>query len=131
MPTVAFDHLHLRSRDPEAMAQWFERLLGGEVRRYMQSGRQRIDVRLGGADLFIAPVEDGDGVSAAPVTPCRGLDHFGLFVTDLEAAASELVANGVEITVPLQSPRPGVSFCFIRGPEGISIELLERIPPTA
>jgi catechol 2,3-dioxygenase-like lactoylglutathione lyase family enzyme len=131
MPTVAFDHLHLRSTDPDAMAQWFERMLGGEVRRYLQSGRQRIDVRLGGADIFIAPAMDGDGVNPAPVTPCRGLDHFGLFVTGLEAVVSELVAKGVEVAIPLQSPRPGVSFCFIRGPEGISIELLERIPPTA
>jgi catechol 2,3-dioxygenase-like lactoylglutathione lyase family enzyme len=44
---------------------------------------------------------------------------------------ADLVAKGVEVTVPLQSPRPGVSFCFIRGPEGISIELLERIPADA
>jgi hypothetical protein len=26
------------------------------------------------------------------------------------------------------SPRPGIRICFIRGPENISIELLERFP---
>lgn len=131
MLNVVFDHLHLRSRDPEAMAQWFERMLGGEVKRYMQSGRQRIDVAIGGANIFIAPVTDGDGVNPAPVAPYRGLDHFGLFVTGLEAVVTDLVAKGVDVTILLQSPRPGVSFCFIRGPEGISIELLERIPANA
>jgi lactoylglutathione lyase len=131
MPDVVFDHLHLRSTDPETMAQWFERMLGAKVKRYMQSGKPRIDVAIGGANIFIAPVADGDGVNPPPVTPYRGLDHFGLFVADLEKAVGELIAKGVEVTVPLQSPRPGVSFCFIRGPEGISIELLERIPPDA
>ena len=131
MPDVQFDHLHLRSADPDAMAQWFERMLGAEVVRSMQSGRQRIDVRLGGANIFIAPVADGDGVHPPPVTPYRGLDHFGLFVTGLPAVVAVLVAKGVEVTAPLFSPRPGVTYCFIRGPEGISIELLERIPPDA
>lgn len=106
------------------MAQWFERMLGGEVKRCMQSGRQRIDISIGGADIFIAPVADGDGVNPPPETPYRGLDHFGLFVSGLEAAVADLVAKGVDVTVPLQSPRPGVSICFIRGPEGISIERL-------
>jgi catechol 2,3-dioxygenase-like lactoylglutathione lyase family enzyme len=113
------------------MARWFERMLGGEVVRYMQSGRERVDVKLGGANIFIAPVAEGGGVNPAPVTPCRGLDHFGLFVDGLEALVAELGAKGVEFTTPLQTVRPGVAMCFIRGPEGISIELLERNPPDA
>jgi catechol 2,3-dioxygenase-like lactoylglutathione lyase family enzyme len=59
-------------------------------------------------------------------------DHLHLRCTDPEAAARwfERMLGG-EVTVSLQSPRPGISLCFIRGPEGISIELLERIPPDA
>ena len=38
----------------------------------------RIDVKLGGANVFIAPVKAGDGVHTPPVTPYQGLDHFGL-----------------------------------------------------
>lgn len=128
MASYRFDHIHLRSTDPEAMAQWFERILGGEIKRSMQQGRPRIDVKLGGADIFIAPVAEGDGVGPAPVTPCRGLDHFGLFVDGIDAVVAELEAKGVEFTIPLHSPRPGIFFCFIRGPEGISIEILERKP---
>jgi catechol 2,3-dioxygenase-like lactoylglutathione lyase family enzyme len=131
MSRFQFDHIHLRSSDPDTMAQWFEDKFGAKVARYMQSGRQRVDVSLGGADIFIAPVTSGDGVNPAPVTPCRGLDHFGLFVNGLEAFVAELAAKGVEFTTPLQTVRPGVSMCFIRGPEDISIELLERNPPDA
>jgi lactoylglutathione lyase len=126
MPTVTWDHVHLRSPDPEATAQWFERMLGAEVIRSTQQGKPRIDLKLGGARVFIAPVAPGDGVNPAPVTPYQGLDHIGLSVTGLDAIAAELKAKGVEFTKPPQTPRPGIRICFLRGPQGISIELLER-----
>ena len=126
MPTVTWDHVHLRSPDPEATAQWFERILGAEVIRSTQQGKPRIDLKLGGARVFIAPVAPNDGVNPAPVTPYQGLDHIGLSVTGLDAIAAELKAEGVEFTKPPQTPRPGIRICFLRGPQGISIELLER-----
>jgi len=128
MPTLTWDHIHLRSPDPEATAQWFERMLGAEVIRTMQQGQPRIDLKLGGANIFIAPVTAGDGVAAPPVTPYQGLDHFGLTVTGIDAVAAELKAKGVEFTKPPHVPRPGIKICFMRGPQGISIELLDRDP---
>jgi len=122
MPTVIWDHVHLRSPDPEATAAWLENVLGGEIIR----GPGRIDVKLGGANVFIAPVSAGDGVNTPPVTPYQGLDHFGLAVKDIDAVAAEIKAKGVEFTKEPTTIRPGVRICFIRGPQGISIELLER-----
>lgn len=121
-----WDHIHLRTTDPEAMAQWFERMLGAEVIRTMQQGKPRIDLRVGGANIFIAPVAPGEGVNDAPSTPYRGLDHFGLTVSGIDAIAAELKAKGVEFTREPTTVRPGVRVCFIRAPEGVSIELLER-----
>jgi lactoylglutathione lyase len=122
MPTVTWDHIHLRSPDPEATAVWLQDILGGMIVR----GPGRIDVKLGGANIFIAPVTAGDGVSAPPVTPYQGLDHFGLAVKDIDAVAAEIKAKGVAFTKEPTTIRPGVRICFIRGPQGISIELLER-----
>lgn len=122
MPIVTWDHVHLRSPDPEATAAWLEDVLGGVVIR----GPGRIDVKLGGANVFIAKVEQGDGVNSPPVTPYQGLDHFGLTVKDIDAVAAEIKAKGVEFTREPTTIRPGVRICFIRGPQGISIELLER-----
>jgi hypothetical protein len=68
MPNVIWDHVHLRSPDPEATAAWLQDILGGEIIR----GPGRIDVKLGGANIFIAPVTAGDGVNAPPVTPYQG-----------------------------------------------------------
>ncbi len=126
MAGFKFDHIHLRTRDPEAMAGWFEKMLGAEVIRTMQRGAPRIDLKLGGANIFIMPVKDGDGTNAAPTIPYRGLDHFGLAVTSIDATAADLKAKGVEFTKEPTTVRPGLRICFIRAPEGVSIELLER-----
>src|SRR5258705_13705444 len=62
MPIVTWDHIHLRSPDPEATAAWLEDILGGVIIR----GPGRIDVKLGGANVFIAPVTAGGGGPTPP-----------------------------------------------------------------
>jgi lactoylglutathione lyase len=126
MAKITWDHIHLRTINPEGMAQWFEKMLGAEVVRSMQQGQPRIDLKLGGANIFIAPVKDGDGTNVAPSIPYRGLDHFGLSVSGIDVIAAELKAKGVEFTREPTTVRPGVRVCFIRAPEGVSIELLDR-----
>jgi len=101
-------------------------VLGAEVLRSMQHGKPRIDLKLGGANIFIAPIAPNESVNPAPTTPYQGLDHFGLTVTGIDTVAAELKAKGVEFTKEPTTVRPGVRVCFIRGPQGISIELLER-----
>ena len=44
----------------------------------------------------------------------------------MNSMAAEIRAKGVEFTKEPTTIRPGVRICFIRGPQGISIELLER-----
>ena len=128
MPNYTWDHVHLRTPDPEATAQWFERMLGAQVIRSTQQGTPRIELKRGGASIFLAPVKPGDGVNAPPVTPYQGLDHFGLTVSGIDAVAADLRAKGVEFTMEPTVPRPGIKICFLRGPQGISIELLDRDP---
>ena len=121
-PQIAWDHVHIRTPDPEATAKWFAETLGAEIVRTPV----RLDVKLGGANIFLAPVTAGDGVNPPPSTPYQGLDHFGLAVKDIDDVAAQLKAKGVEFTQDVHNIRPGVRICFIRGPQGISIELLER-----
>jgi lactoylglutathione lyase len=121
-----WDHIHLRTTNPEVMAKWFEEKLGAEVVRTMQQGKPRIDLKLGGASIFIAPVADGDGTNVAPTIPYRGLDHFGLAVSGIDEIAADLKKKGVEFTREPTTVRPGTRVCFIKAPEGVSIELLDR-----
>ena len=95
MPKLTWDHVHLKTPDPEGMAQWFEKMLGAEVIRTMQEGKQRIDLKLGGANIFIA---ESPGHNEPPSIPYRGLEHFGLTVNELDSVAAELKAKGCEFT---------------------------------
>jgi lactoylglutathione lyase len=128
MATFTYDHIHIRSTDPEKTAAYYERMFEAEIIRTPQDGAIRIDMKIGGANVFIAPVTAGSGVNPPPVTPYQGLDHFGLEVQDIDKVVADLKAKGAEFTMELKQARPGVRICFVRGPEGVSIEVLERKP---
>ena len=128
MTTFTYDHIHLRSTDPEKTAAWYARMLDAKIIRSTQQGQPRIDMKIGGQDVFIAPIEQNSKVNAPPVTPYEGLDHFGLRVKNIDKVVADLKAKGAEFTMELNSPRPGIKICFLRGPQGISIELLDRDP---
>ena len=43
MPTYTYDHIHLRTRDPQAMAQYFNKMFDAKILESVQSdGRPRI-----------------------------------------------------------------------------------------
>jgi catechol 2,3-dioxygenase-like lactoylglutathione lyase family enzyme len=128
MANFTWDHIHLRTPDPEATAKWFETMFGAQVIRSTQAGKPRIDIKLGGANIFTAQVEPGDGVNPPPTTPYQGLDHFGFAVSGIDAIAADLKKKGVEFTKGPMVPRPGIKVLFLKGPQGISIELLDRDP---
>ena len=126
MAKFTFDHIHLFSRNPEATAAFYERMFGAEVIRTMPQGRPRIDLKLGGANIFILDVSQDPKAGAGPAHPHQGLDHFGLEVKDIDRVCADLKAKGVVFTREPATVRPGVRIAFLGGPEGVSIELLER-----
>ena len=123
MIRFTWDHLQLFSDDPEATATWFARCLNAEIVR--RPGR--VDCRLGDIDFFITPVpavpSAGDAGMRVP-----GIDHFGVTVTDLEAAFAHLEQCGSEIVEPIKQVRAGVRACFVRSPGNVLVEVLERRP---
>ena len=127
MATFTWDHVHLRSPDPEATARWYQDMLGAEVIRTPQpDGTSRLDLLLGGTQkVFIAPVR-AEGASPSPDAPYLGLEHFGLTVSDIDTAVTTLKQKGVRFTLDPTTPRPGVRIAFLRGPENVSIELIQR-----
>ncbi len=126
MAKFTHDHVHLRSPDPEATAQFYERMFGAEVLRTVQQGKPRVDLDLGGLKVFIAQAATDDKIGAAPTSPYLGLDHIGLTVTGIDAAVAELKAKGAEFTMEPTTIRPNVRIAFLRGPQGVAIELVDR-----
>jgi catechol 2,3-dioxygenase-like lactoylglutathione lyase family enzyme len=127
MAQFTYDHVHLRSPDPDATAAWYERIFGAEVMKsVMSNGIERTDIKLGGVDVFIAQVPADTALSEKPEGSFVGLDHLGLRVKNIDAACDELKAKGVEFTMQPKTIRPGVRIAFVRGPQNVLIELLDR-----
>ncbi|MDB5619193.1 VOC family protein [Tardiphaga sp.] len=121
-PQIVLDHVHIYTANPAASAKWFADSLGAEV----VTSPIRIEAKLGGLRVFFEQVSEADAVGAAPTSPHKGYDHLAFAVKDLDALAADMKSKGVVFTREPLTIRPGVRICFIEGPDGISIELLER-----
>ena len=126
MTAFKFDHIHVFTRDPEGTAKWYEKMFGAEVIRTTPGGKPRIDLKLGGANIFILDVSGDAKAVAAAAHPHTGLDHFGLQVSGIDKVCDALKAKGAVFTRGPETIRPGTRIAFLNGPDGVSIELLER-----
>ncbi len=126
MSKFKFDHIHLRSPDPEATAVYYEKMFGAVVNRETRDGKPRVTLDLCGQNVFIAAVEPDDKPGPAPRAPYMGMEHMALFVTGIDAIAAELREKGAEFTMGPTTWRAGTRIAFIRGPEDVSIELVDR-----
>lgn len=125
MSTYRFDHIHLRSPDPEAAAAtWIAAFGARETNRLHHRGNLRIVLDLCGVPLFIEQVPPE--THAPPAPPFLGLEHVGLGTSDLDAAIADLAAKGVPLLSGPAEARPGVRIAFFGAPDGVRVELIER-----
>ena len=57
----------------------------------------------------------------------RGIRHVALVVEDIDAVIARLQAHGAELVGELERYEDTYRLCYVRGPEGILIELAEEI----
>jgi catechol 2,3-dioxygenase-like lactoylglutathione lyase family enzyme len=132
MRSYDFDHVHLRSADPDAMGRFFETMFGAEVTRgtyppgTLYPGQMRVTIRFGDRKVLVAPTHPHDPTAAAPPFPYYGVEHIGLIVDDVDAACAELRAKGAEIPIGPLTRDAGTRLAFIRGPEGIMVEIVQK-----
>jgi catechol 2,3-dioxygenase-like lactoylglutathione lyase family enzyme len=127
MPKYVYDHIHLRTKDPQGMADYFHRVFDARVIESVQSdGRPRVDLDIDGLIVFIAPVATDAEIEAEPRDPHLGLDHFGFRVDNVDETVAELKRRGADIVDEPHTIRPGVRIAFVRAPDDVRIELLQR-----
>jgi catechol 2,3-dioxygenase-like lactoylglutathione lyase family enzyme len=125
MEPYRFDHIHLRSPDPEAAAAIWASAFGATIKGRVQAGPWlRLVLDLAGVTLFLEQVPPE--THAPPAPPFLGLEHLGLACADLDAAIAELAAKGVPLVSGPSEPRPGVRIAFFAMPDGARVELIER-----
>jgi catechol 2,3-dioxygenase-like lactoylglutathione lyase family enzyme len=74
---------------------------------------------------FHAPPGPGGDRHAPANTP--GIRHLTFAVDDLDAVLARLRAHGAELVGGIESYGGSYRLCYVRGPEGIIVELAERI----
>jgi catechol 2,3-dioxygenase-like lactoylglutathione lyase family enzyme len=74
---------------------------------------------------FLSPPAQGDD-SHAPANT-RGLRHIAFAVDDIEDVIARLRARGSELVGELVNYEDSYWLCYVRGPDGIIVELAEKI----
>jgi catechol 2,3-dioxygenase-like lactoylglutathione lyase family enzyme len=74
---------------------------------------------------FHAPSGGGGARHAPANTP--GIRHLAFAVDDLDALVARLRARGAELVGEVERYEDRYRLCYVRGPEGIIVELAERI----
>jgi catechol 2,3-dioxygenase-like lactoylglutathione lyase family enzyme len=74
---------------------------------------------------FHSPSSQGDDRRALPNTP--GIRHVTFAVEEIDSIVAGLRARGAELVGKLVRYEDSYRLCYVRGPEGIIIELAERI----
>jgi catechol 2,3-dioxygenase-like lactoylglutathione lyase family enzyme len=106
--------------------RWVDRVVGLEGVRVDFAMMQTPDGN-GRLELvkFHSPSTQGDNRHAPANT--TGIRHVAFAVEDMDAVVAGLRARGAELVGELERYEDIYRLCYVRGPEGIIIELAERI----
>ena len=122
--TIRYLHVMVRVLDLEASMRFYGLLGLREIRRYESEAGRFTLVYLAAPGQEEVPVEltfNWDGDKGLP-SDSRHFGHLAYEVDDIYATCAHLQAKGVVINRP---PRDG-HMAFVRSPDNVSIELLQR-----
>ncbi len=121
-----FDHVHIFCTDLSATERWFVEGLGAEmVARGDSLGTPSAKLRLAGMEFLLRVARPGEQLQVVP-SPRYGEDHLGLRVPDVDAAIVELRSRGVTIEMEPKDMGPDLRVAFVRGPDNLRMEILQR-----
>ncbi len=110
----------------EMQGEWVGRIIG---LRDVRDSIVMMGIPGGGASIelvqFHSP-KDAQGVQPS-LANTLGLRHVCFAVDDVEAAVAAVKKHGAELMGEIRTYENVYKLCYIRGPEGIIVELAERI----
>ena len=127
--TIRYLHTMVRVKDLDTTIAFFELLGMREIRRHDNDGGRFSLIFMAAPGDEDCPVEltyNWDGDDQLP-SDSRHFGHLAYETDDIYALCQHLMDNGVTINRP---PREG-RMAFVRSPDNISIELLQKGEPLA
>ena len=111
------NHLHLKTQDPEGVADFYVDVLGGRITNKSASGGYRVDLH--GLSLNVTRFSE---------TQTRqqklGMEHIAIDSDEYDRVVAMLKARGVKI-LEETSVSGGKRACFFEGPDGVQLEFIE------
>jgi len=115
----AVQHVHLKSRDPKATAQFYVDNLGAKMMAEIPGRGFRVDLH--GLQLNIT------GIIATQTREQKyGIEHIAVDTDDYNGTLARLRTNGARILEEM-TPASGRRVCFVEAPDGAQIEVLEKV----
>ncbi len=112
--------------EAELEGEWVDRIVGLKGTRsaivYLRTADGGTGIEL--SKFYTPPDENGIQKPAAN-TP--GIRHIALVVEDIDAVVDKLKKTGVEMFSEVQRYEDSYKLCYVRGPEGIILELAEEL----
>lgn len=126
----SINHIHLKSADPPTSAAWwasaFNLTIESDTTRPAFGDRFIVCTSEGGLNVMISGPRSGETLGPADASAHLGLEHFGFESASLEADVARLTGLGAELAEGPMEAAPGVRICFLRTPDDIRVELIER-----
>ncbi|WP_018931707.1 VOC family protein [Gracilibacillus lacisalsi] len=112
--------------ETEVNGEWVERIIGlNDVKETvvmlgMPEGQSTVELV-----KFHTPTDE-KGIQQSSANTL-GIRHIAFAVEDIEAVVAKLKKNGAELVGEIQNYKNAYKLCYVRGPEGIILELAEQL----
>jgi catechol 2,3-dioxygenase-like lactoylglutathione lyase family enzyme len=105
---------------------WVDRIVGLEG---VRSELAMLETPDGHGRLELVKFHAPPGPSGDPKAPANtpGIRHLAFEVDDVDAALASLRPHGAKLVGEVERYENSYRLCYVRGPEGIIVELAERI----
>jgi len=126
--TYRLHHMHLICKDLEKMTAFFTEVVGANLIEHRKFGTaDGVVMDLAGNTINLRAAREDEEPVDPEARSVYGYDHIGLEVDDLDGVYEDLTGRGYHFTVP-PTEIPDLKIAFFKGPEGITIELVQKLP---
>jgi glyoxylase I family protein len=125
MKLFSVEHLGLAAKNPTALREWYQRVLGAELVWEIAKEPPAALITLGGTMIEFYSADSS--TEATRNNKTAGWRHLALRVDSLEHAKNILIDRGVNFTEPEKPAGGGGRVLFFSDPEGNLLHLVERL----
>jgi lactoylglutathione lyase len=115
--TFKMNHVHLKTKDPEATAKFYVETMGAKIVSQNANGSYRIDLH--GLSLNVSKFLEQQKREQK-----YGMEHIAIDTDELDGLIEKLKARGINI-LEQTIVSGGRRVCFFEGPDGVQLEFIE------